>query len=74
MHKALGLEKICKKEHVSLDEVVCVGDNDNDIPIFLSVGKSVAVANSSKKVKQVAMMQTSSNETKGVEKVIKKLF
>lgn len=74
VHKALGIEKICKKEHISLDEVVCVGDNDNDIPIFLSVGKSVAVANSSKKVKQVAMIQTSSNETKGVEQVIKKLF
>lgn len=74
VHKVIGLEKICKKEHVSLEQVVCVGDNDNDIPIFLSVGKSVAVANGSKNVKKVASMQTSSNETKGVEKVIKKLF
>ncbi len=76
VHKALGLEKICKLEHIPLSEVVCVGDgdNDNDIPIFLSVGKSVAVANGSKKAKEVAMMQTSSNETKGVEKAIKKLF
>lgn len=74
VHKALGLEKICRKEHVSLEQVVCVGDSDNDIPIFLSVGASVAVANGSKKVKQIASMQTSSNETKGVEKVIKKLF
>ena len=74
VHKALGLEKICKLEHIPLSEVVCVGDGDNDIPIFLSVGKSVAVANGSKKAKEVAMMQTSSNETKGVEKAIKKLF
>lgn len=72
--KTLGLEKICKKEHVSLDEVVCVGDSDDDIPILLSVGKSVVVSNASKKAKKVASMQTSSNETKGVEKVIKKLF
>ena len=72
--KTLGLEKICKKEHVSLDEVVCVGDSDDDIPILLSVGKSVVVSNGSKKAKKVASMQTSSNETKGVEKVIKKLF
>lgn len=73
-HKALGLEKICKKEHVSLKDVVCVGDSDDDIPIFLSVGKSVAVSNGSRKAKKIASMQTSSNETKGVEKAIKKLF
>lgn len=74
VHKALGLEKICKKEHISLDKVVCVGDSDNDIPILLSVGMSAVVANGTKKAKKVAKMQTSSNETKGVEKVIKKLF
>lgn len=74
VHKAVGLEKICKKEHISLADVVCVGDSDNDLPVFLSVGKSVAVANGSKKIKKVASMITSSNETKGVEKVIKKLF
>ena len=74
VHKALGLEKICKKEHVPLNQVVCVGDSDNDIPLFLSVGQSVAVANASHRLKKIATIQTSSNETKGVEKVIKKLF
>lgn len=72
--KAKGLEKICKLIHISLDEVACVGDSDNDLPIFLSAGFSAVVANGSKKLKKVASMQTSSNETKGVEKVIKKLF
>ena len=74
VNKATGVEKICKTAHISLDEVVCVGDSDNDLPIFLSVGKSAVVANGSKKLKKVAGMVTSSNETKGVEKVIKKLF
>lgn len=72
--KATGLEKICRLDHISLEEVACVGDSDNDLPIFLSTGFSAVVANGSKKLKQVASMQTSSNETKGVEKVIKKLF
>ena len=72
--KAMGLEKICKLAHISLEEVACVGDSDNDLPIFLSTGFSAVVANGSKKLKQVASMQTSSNETKGVEKVIKKVF
>lgn len=72
--KVKGLEKICKLSHVSLDEVACVGDSDNDLPVLLSTGFSAVVANGSKKLKKIADMQTSSNETKGVEKVIKKLF
>ena len=74
VNKAKGLERVCKAIHISLDEVVCVGDNEDDLPIFLSTGFSAAVANGSKKLKQVASIQTSSNETKGVEKVMKKLF
>lgn len=74
VNKAKGLERVCKAMHISLQEVVCVGDSENDLPIFLSTGFSAAVANGSKKLKKVANMQTSSNETKGVEKVIKKLF
>ena len=72
--KVFGLEKICKKEHLSLEQVVYVGDDEEDIPILLSVGQSAVVSNGSKKAKKVANVQTSSNETKGVEKVIKKLF
>lgn len=74
VNKAKGLERVCKATHISLDEVVCVGDSENDLPIFLSTGFSAAVANGSRKLKEVASMQTSSNETKGVEKVIRKLF
>lgn len=72
--KVFGLEKICKKEHLSLEQVVYVGDDEEDIPILLSVGQSAVVSNGSKKAKKVANVQTSSNETKGVEKVIKRLF
>ena len=72
--KVFGLEKICKKEHLSLEQVVYVGDDEEDIPILLSVGQSAVVSNGSKKAKKVASVQTSSNETKGVEKVIRKLF
>ncbi len=74
VNKATGLEKICKATHIPLEKVVCVGDSENDLPIFLSAGCSVVVANGSKKLKKIASMQTSSNETKGVEKAIKKLF
>lgn len=72
--KVKGLEKICNLLRISLEDVACVGDGDNDLSVFLSTGFSAVVENGSRKLKAVASMQTSSNETKGVEKVIKKLF
>lgn len=74
VNKALGLEKICKKEHIALDNVVYIGNTDSDIPIFLSVGMSISMDNSSKKLKKISSMITTSNDTKGLEKAIKKIF
>lgn len=69
-----GVEKICKREHVALEDVIYVGGREEDIPLLLSIGHSFCVSNGSRGAKKVATGQTSSNETKGVEKVIKKLF
>lgn len=74
VNKTKGLEKICKTQHISLDDVCFVGTCEDDIPIFLSVGISASLSNGCKKLKKVASMESSSNDTKGVEKVIKKLI
>ena len=72
--KLIGIEKICKKNKISLDEVIGIGDGENDIATIKNVGMGVCVSNASKDIKKIAKMKTSSNDTKGVEKVIKKLF
>ena len=72
--KLIGLKKICTKNKISLSEVVGIGDSDNDIFTIKNVGMGVCVSNAPKDIKKIAKMKTSSNDTKGVEKVIKKLF
>ena len=72
--KLIGIKKICTKNKISLSEVVGIGDSDNDISTIKNVGMGVCVSNASKDIKKIAQMKTSSNDTKGVEKVIKKLF
>ncbi len=72
--KMLGVEKICKKEKISVSEVIAIGDGSNDISMIKNVGMGVAVSNASRELKSVAVMKTSSNDAKGVEKVIKKLL
>ncbi|MBQ2639422.1 MAG: HAD family phosphatase [Bacilli bacterium] len=72
--KLVGIKKICTKNKISLSEVIGIGDSDNDISTIKNVGMGVCVSNASKEIKKIAKMKTSSNDTKGVEKVIKKLL
>jgi phosphoserine phosphatase len=48
------LQDFCKKNSISPDECVAVGDGSTDIPVFQYCGKSIAI-NRSLKVKQSAM-------------------
>ena len=72
--KLIGIKKICTKNKISLSEVIGIGDSDNDISTIKNVGMGVCVSNASKEIKKISKMKTSSNDTKGVEKVIKKLL
>ena len=72
--KKIGIDKICKREKIKLSEAVAIGDSDNDISMVASCGVGVAVSNATKDLKKIADLKTASNDTKGVEKIIKKLF
>ncbi len=73
VNRAVALEKICKVARVCLDDICCVGGIMEDVPLLLSIPCSYVVSNSPKDVKKCVTKQTSSNETKGVEKIIKKM-
>ena len=72
--KFIGIEKICNKTKISVAEVVSVGDDFNDLSMIKNVGMGVAVSNAVSEVKKIAKMKTTSNDTKGLEKIIKKLL
>ena len=72
--KNLGVEKICKLTKINTDSVIAIGDDISDLSMIKSAGMGVAVSNAVSEVKKIAKMKTTSNDTKGVEKVIKKLL
>lgn len=72
--KMTGIEKICKLEKISTSQTIAVGDGESDISMIKDCGMGVAVGNAIKELKAIANMKSSSNDSKGVEKVIKKLL
>lgn len=74
VNKASGLEILANHLGISMDEVVCFGDADNDIPMLKAAGMSVAVANANENVKKIAKMITDTNDNGGVLKAFCKLF
>ena len=69
-----AISRICKTKRCSLRDVVIVGCDEDNIPVFKKVGLSFAVDNASKKLKKAATQTTVSNSDKAVETVIKGCF
>lgn len=56
------------------EEVVCIGDNENDISMIEYAGFGVAMGNAIQDVKDLADYITDTNKEDGVAKAIKKIF
>ena len=56
------------------EEIVCIGDNENDISMIEYAGLGVAMGNAIEEVKELADYITSTNKENGVAKAIKKFF
>jgi len=64
--KGKAIENVCKDLQISLDQVVCIGDNYNDLPMFEVAGLSVAMENAPQKIKDQVDKVTRSNDESGV--------
>lgn len=60
------------KEITGADEIVCFGDSDNDLPMFLVADRSYAVENATVEVKAAADGIIGSNEANGVPMFIER--
>lgn len=56
------------------EEIVCIGDNENDISMIEYAGVGVAMGNAIPEVKNLADYITDTNKKNGVAKAIKKIF
>lgn len=74
VNKGVGIKYICDKFNISKDEVMAVGDSENDIEMLQFAGMSVAMGNAEKKIKDIARFVTDTNDEEGVAKVINSIL
>ncbi|NLY46108.1 MAG: HAD family phosphatase [Tissierella sp.] len=70
--KGKGLEYLCNRLNVSSDQVIAIGDNENDISMIQYAGLGVAMGNGVEKTKSVADLIAKTNDEDGVAKIIEK--
>lgn len=70
--KGVGLRELTAKLGISPEEVMAVGDSNNDLTMLAFAGVSVAMENALETVKQAARYRTDSNDREGVRKAIEK--
>jgi hydroxymethylpyrimidine pyrophosphatase-like HAD family hydrolase len=71
--KAWALERLCARLGVDREEVVAVGDMENDLAMLAWAGHAVAVANAQQNVLDAADEVTASNLDDGVARVLERL-
>ena len=72
--KATGLMELAQKLGILMNEVVGIGDADNDIEMFKSVGLAVAMKNGNDTVKKLAHFITNDNDNNGVGEAIQHIL
>lgn len=68
--KASGLRELFSKLRIPLEQVIAVGDADNDIQMLKSVGFPVAMGNGNEHVKSLAKAVVSDNDHDGTAQAI----
>lgn len=70
--KAYGISLLAKDLGLKQEEIMAIGDEENDLPMIEYAGLGVAMENAVPFVKEAANYVTSSNVEHGVAKVIEK--
>lgn len=72
--KAFALERLAQRLEINPEEIMALGDANNDIEMLQFAGLGVAMGNSSQHVKDLADYVTDSNEENGVATAIAKFI
>lgn len=75
VNKGSGLKKLAQALKIEPDEIMTLGDEQNDIPMFNFAGTAVAMGNGSDLAKSHADYVTDTNDNDGIAKILtKKIF
>lgn len=72
--KGQGVKILSEYLNINKDEVVCIGDNENDLSMIQYAGYGVAMGNGDEYIKKEANYITDTNDNDGVAKVILKIL
>lgn len=70
--KGNSLKYLCERLNVKRENVIAIGDNENDMSMINFAGLGVSMGNGNKKIKTIADIITSTNDEDGVAKIIEK--
>lgn len=70
--KGKALKELCNIYGINKEEVIAIGDNENDLSMLEFAGTSVAMGNGIDLVKEYADFVTETNDNNGVAKAIEK--
>lgn len=70
--KGKALKQLCNLYNIKNEEVIAIGDNENDLSMLEFAGTSVAMGNGIDLVKEYATFVTDTNDNDGVAKAIEK--
>ena len=71
-NKGNGLQWLAGHLGISMEQVMALGDSDNDITMLRMAGLGVAMENAAQEIKEAADEVTSSNEEDGVAQAIER--
>ena len=72
VNKCSGVEELAAMHGISMENVMTLGDYDNDMPMIRAAGLGVAMGNALEEVKACADYVTDTNDNDGVAKAIEK--
>lgn len=72
--KGRGVEILAAYYNIKPEEVICIGDNENDLSMIKFAGLGVAMGNAPYSIKKEADYVTDTNDNDGVAKVIEKFI
>jgi Cof subfamily protein (haloacid dehalogenase superfamily) len=70
--KGKAIEILAKHYNIKREEIIAIGDSENDISMIEFAGVGIAMGNASEKVKKAADFITDTNDNEGVAKAINK--
>lgn len=74
MNKGIGLKELAERLGIPKQNVIAIGDNDNDLEMFEHAGISVAMGNAADNVKKLADVVTEDNDSDGVAVFLERHF